>query len=32
MKPRKIDIGGFEKKEKLASKQTVNAEAEREDA
>jgi molecular chaperone IbpA len=33
MKPRKIDIGGTEqKKEKLASKQTVDAEAERENA
>ena len=33
MKPRKIDIGGgAQRSEKLASKQTVNAEAERENA
>ncbi len=34
MKPRKIDIGGSSEKdkEKIASKQTVNAEAEREEA
>jgi molecular chaperone IbpA len=32
MKPRKIDIGGSAKKEKIASKQTVDAQAEREEA
>ena len=33
MKPRKIDIGGgSERKEQIASKQTVDAEAERENA
>ena len=32
MKPRKIDIGGSAKKEQIASKQTVDAEAERENA
>ena len=33
MKPRKIDIGGgAQRSEKLASKQTVDAEAERENA
>jgi molecular chaperone IbpA len=32
MKPRKIDIGGSSKKEKIASRQTVDAKAERENA